>query len=97
MKERLLVAAGAVLVVFAMLACKASGTTGSGTGSSSAGPFVAGDDVDVEWNGEWWKATVISVSAGPNYKIHYVGWGPEWDETVGPTRVRARTAGSKSK
>ncbi|CAN5750938.1 hypothetical protein BH09MYX1_BH09MYX1_08200 [soil metagenome] len=98
LRERILVALAAVLLVFAALACKASpGAVGSDGGSASTGPFKAGDDVDVEWNGDWWKATVVSVEAGPAYKVHYVGWGTEWDESVQPARIRGRTSGAKSK
>ena len=58
--------------------------------------FKVGDEIDVNWNGEWWKATVLAVKAGPRYKVHYVGWGNNWDELVLPARVRPRTAGSRS-
>jgi hypothetical protein len=97
LKERLQVAAAVVLVVFAVLACKASGGSAGGSATSTTiTTFKAGDDIDVEWNGEWWKASVIAVE-GTTYKVHYVGWGAEWDESVLPSRVRARTAGAKSK
>ena len=50
-----------------------------------------GDDIDVEWRGEWFQASVLEVS-GDRLKIHYVGYESGWDEVVGPERVRARTA-----
>lgn len=63
---------------------------------SVAGAFKVGDPVDVEWKGDWWKAEVKRVRSGPAYYIHYAGWGNEWDEWVGPRRIRARTAGSRT-
>ncbi len=62
----------------------------------AGGQFKVGDAVDVEWKGDWWKAEVKRVRAGPVYYIHYVGWGNEWDEWVAPRRIRARTAGSRT-
>ena len=63
----------------------------------AAGPFKVGDPVDVEWKGDWWKAEVKKVRSGPVYYVHYVDWGNEWDEWVAPRRIRARTAGSRTK
>jgi hypothetical protein len=59
--------------------------------------FKVGDPVDVEWKGSWWKAEVVKTRAGPEYFVHYVGWGSDWDEWVPPDRIRARTAGSRTK
>ncbi|MCC6898376.1 MAG: hypothetical protein IT377_05340 [Polyangiaceae bacterium] len=50
-----------------------------------------GQRVDVEWHGSWWPAEVVTIKNG-FYKIHYTGWGPEWDEWVELPRMRARTA-----
>lgn len=44
--------------------------------------------VEVLWGGSWWAAEVVE-RRGRLAKIHYVGWGSEWDEWVGPERVRA--------
>ena len=94
-----------LLLGAALLACKKkSADEGEATAASAAPPaatavgtvFNAGDQVDVEWKGEWWKALVTQVSAGPRYKIHYVGWSESWDEVVGPERIRPRTEGSRT-
>jgi len=45
-----------------------------------------GESVFVEWKGSWWPAKILKVSKG-GYRIHYDGYGPEWDEDVGPARV----------
>jgi hypothetical protein len=49
-----------------------------------------GQRVDVEWHGSWWDGEIIAVRAGL-YKVHYVGWGQEWDEWVEPIRLRKRS------
>jgi hypothetical protein len=51
---------------------------------------MIGQRVDVEWHGNWWNAEIIAVRAGL-YKVHYVGWGNEWDEWVEPIRLRKRS------
>jgi hypothetical protein len=49
-----------------------------------------GQRVDVEWQGTWWDGEIIAVRAGL-YKVHYAGWGSEWDEWVEPSRLRKRS------
>ena len=39
------------------------------------------------WGGSWWDATALE-SRGQTTKIHYRGWGPEWDEWVESSRIR---------
>lgn len=56
--------------------------------------WKVGDTVDVEWSGSWYESQILAVLPGPQYKIHYVGWGNNYDETVGPSRMRARAGGS---
>lgn len=53
---------------------------------SDAERFHPGDGALVEWGNRWWDATVLEVDDG-SYYIHYVGWGDEWDEWVGPDRI----------
>jgi hypothetical protein len=49
----------------------------------------AADDkvFEVEWKGQWYPATVVREEKGKFY-VHYVGYGPEWDEWVGKDRIR---------
>lgn len=76
--------------------CRSSSSTGSGGGSGIGSPsaFNVGDSVDVEWNGAWWQARILSVNGGL-YRVHYVGWGSNWDESVPARRVRAKTGTAK--
>lgn len=52
--------------------------------------FAVDDSVDVEWKGSWYPANVMEVKPQGKYKIHYQGYDSSWDETVGPSRIRAR-------
>jgi hypothetical protein len=42
----------------------------------------------VEWHGSWWAATAIGRTNGGALRVHYDGWGAEWDETVDASRVQ---------
>jgi hypothetical protein len=47
-----------------------------------------GGDMYVEWNATYWRAEVSGSSSDQGVPIHYVGWGPEYDETVAWSRVK---------
>ncbi len=49
--------------------------------------YAVGDKVDVIWQGSPYKCTVLAVLPNDKYKIHYVGWGSNWDEVVGLDRI----------
>ena len=50
--------------------------------------FPVGARVEVQRFGKWFPATVLVSNAG-KWKIHYEGFGAEWDELVGTDRIRA--------
>ena len=52
---------------------------------TAATPSV-GDSVFVEWKGSFWPAKVLNVSTA-GVRVHYDGFGPEWDEDVPVTRL----------
>jgi len=52
--------------------------------------FSSGDEVDVEYGGQWYPATVLSVARADVWEISYDGYGPEWNERVGEARIRER-------
>ena len=88
-----------LLVVFASFGvggCKKKVAEAETVPSASApeASYSAGDKVDVNWNGAWWKGEVLATD-GAKFKIHYVGWGANWDESVPAARLRAQTADSK--
>ena len=55
---------------------------------TSTTPLVAGDAVQVEWGGSWWKATIVDAAPNGNVKIHYNGWEANWDEVAPLARLR---------
>ena len=46
-----------------------------------------GDIIQVLWNDKWFKAQILEVGNG-KYKIHYDGYGSEWDEWVTLNRMK---------
>ena len=57
--------------------------------AANANQFQVGQAVLVLWRGNWYKATVMQAEKG-NYYVTYPGYGREWDEWVGPSRIRGR-------
>lgn len=51
------------------------------------GAVHVGQKIEVEWHGTWYPAEVLAVN-GEQCRIHYAGYGSNWDEWVGPERVR---------
>ena len=56
--------------------------------------YKIGDKVTVDWKGSPYAATILAVvgspAAGPaslHYKIHYDGWGKQFDETIDAAHV----------
>lgn len=49
-----------------------------------------GDRVRVEWHGQMYPAVITGIVGQERYRIHYEGYGSEWDETVGLSRIQAR-------
>jgi uncharacterized caspase-like protein len=45
--------------------------------------------VEVEWENNWYPATILEKK-GSRYKIHYIGYGAEWDEWIDAARLRRR-------
>ena len=58
--------------------------------TAAAATFKVGDKITVEWKGSNYPATVTAVAGPSQYKIHYDGYGAEWDEVVGPSRIRGK-------
>ena len=47
--------------------------------------------VEVEWEGQWYPATILEVR-GAKYRIHYLGYGSDWDEWVDGARLRSTSS-----
>ena len=41
----------------------------------------------VSWGGSWWPATIVREQRGGALRVHYDGWGDEWDENVDAQRI----------
>lgn len=61
------------------------------TASVAAAPeksvYKVGDKITVLWKGSPYPCTVLAVQPNDKYKIHYTGYGAEWDESVGLDRI----------
>lgn len=40
------------------------------------------------WGNRWWSAEILKSKNGKSF-IHYTGYGDEWNEWVGPDRMRS--------
>ncbi|MBX3206359.1 MAG: hypothetical protein KF764_14900 [Labilithrix sp.] len=56
------------------------------------GAWTSKDEVEVEWRGSWWPAVVLEKRGGGRWLVRYDGYGSDWDEVVGPERIRERRA-----
>lgn len=52
--------------------------------------YRVGDNVRVEWSGRMYGAQIIDVVGKERYRVHYEGYGAEWDENVGLSRIQPR-------
>ena len=50
--------------------------------------YKVNDKIEVQWNGKWYKATILQVEDG-KYLIHYEGYASSWDEWIGDDRIKA--------
>jgi hypothetical protein len=52
--------------------------------------YKINDRVRVEWHGQLYMATIMGIVGQEKYRVRYDGYGPEWDETVGLSRIQPR-------
>jgi len=52
--------------------------------------YKIGDRVRVEWHGTMYPALVVGIVGQERYRIHFEGYGDEWDDTVGLNRIQPR-------
>lgn len=52
--------------------------------------YKIGDRVRVEWHGQIYPAVITGIVGQERYRIHYEGYGNEWDETVGLSRIQPK-------
>lgn len=51
--------------------------------------YSVGSKVEILWSGSWYKGEVLEVN-NDKYKIHYDGYGSNWDEWLTTERLRAQ-------
>lgn len=61
-----------------------------GLKASQTNVHKIGDRVRVEWHGHMYPAVITDIVGHERYRVHYEGYGPEWDETVGLSRIQAK-------
>jgi len=52
--------------------------------------YKIGDRVKVEWHGTFYSAVIVGIVGPERYRVHYEGYGNEWDENVGRERIQAK-------
>jgi hypothetical protein len=48
-----------------------------------------GDRVRVQWHGYDYPAVIVGIVGPERYRVHFEGYGSEWDQNVGRDRIRA--------
>jgi hypothetical protein len=49
--------------------------------------YKIGDRVKVDWHGHQYSAVVVGIVGPERYRVHYEGYGSEWDENVPRDRI----------
>ena len=52
--------------------------------------YKMGDHVRVEWHGQIYPATISGIVGQEKYRVSYDGYGREWDEIVGLSRIQPK-------
>jgi hypothetical protein len=52
--------------------------------------YKMGDHMRVEWHGQIYPATVSGIVGQEKYRVSYDGYGHEWDEIVGLSRIQPK-------
>jgi hypothetical protein len=52
--------------------------------------YKMGESVRVEWHGQIYPARITGIVGQEKYRVKYEGYGPEWDEIVGLSRIQPK-------
>jgi hypothetical protein len=66
----------------------APGVSASASASAPPSFYRVGDRVRVEWHGATYTASIVAVLGAERYRVHYEGYGSEWDENIGLARIQ---------
>ncbi|HEX4335124.1 MAG TPA: Tudor-knot domain-containing protein [Polyangiaceae bacterium] len=61
--------------------------TPSASAATVSSTFAVGDRVRVRWRESVYTATVMALEGRSKIRVHYEGYGPEWDEVVSEERI----------
>ncbi len=61
-----------------------------GTAIASDAPLQQGDAVWALSQRQWYRAEIVRAARESRYEVRYIGYGAEWNETLGLDRLRAR-------
>lgn len=70
----------------------------TGPSALAISDYRPGQAVRVMWQGGWYDATVVEIGSGRHagsYRIHYVGYGDNWEEYVTADRIAAPQGSAK--
>ncbi len=65
-------------------------------GSSCRRPYRVGDHVMVEWRGAYYPAVIVGMEGSSRFRIHYDGYGDDWEEWITATKIQERLPTSTS-
>jgi|OM-RGC.v1.037539530 hypothetical protein len=49
-----------------------------------------GANVEILWNGVWYRGTIKAARGQDRWLVGYTGYDTSWDEVVGPDRIRLK-------
>ncbi|MCC6524077.1 MAG: hypothetical protein IT373_15560 [Polyangiaceae bacterium] len=56
--------------------------------ASKTNTYKTGERVRVDWHGYTYGAVIVGVLGPERYRVHYDGYGNEWDENIGRERIQ---------
>ncbi len=52
--------------------------------------YKIGDRIKVQFQGHYYPAVIVGIVGPEKYRVHYEGYGNEWDENVGTDRLQSK-------
>ena len=59
-------------------------------------PYRVGDHILVDWRGGFYPAVIVGIEGASRYRVHYDGYGDDWEEWISPVRIQQRLSTSAS-
>ncbi|MSP23911.1 MAG: hypothetical protein EXR75_01860 [Myxococcales bacterium] len=58
--------------------------------AAKSNKFRMGDRVRAEFHRHWYPAVIVGVVGPERYRVHFEGYGNEWDDNVGAERIQTK-------